>query len=570
MSSHRLRKPLLQSKMLLAVNCIVLGALAAILSGGLAFQQSSNHSFQIASIESSLGGVAWVPDNGDGTYTNPVIFADYSDPDVIRVGDDFYMTSSSFSHFPGLPILHSKDLVNWKIIGHAVPRYPMRSFDVPQHGKGIWAPSIRYHWGEYYIYFGDPDNGIFMTKAKNPAGPWDSLVLIREAKGWIDPCPLWDEDGNVYLVHAWANSRSGIKSVLTMNRMNAQGTKILDEGTMIFDGTLHQPTIEGPKLYKRNRYYYIFAPAGGVKTGWQTVLRSRNVYGPYEEKIVLHQGNTDINGPHQGAWVQTQRGESWFVHFQDCDSYGRLVLLEPMLWTNDWPQIGEDHGTNGIGEPVGKHRKPHVGRSCAIEVPQTGDEFESSSLGLQWQWESNPQRDWYSLEARTNWLRLHCRMVPDSSKNLWDIGNVVAQKIPAPDCTVTTKLDVKRLPNGGRSGMIVYGLDYSYVAIEKLQDTLKLIQSVCTDADKGGMEHVLSSREIHDNVICLRLILRKGAICSFSYAVHGENFSLIGKDFSAKPGKWVGAKIGLFAEALGDQGPVGYVDFDWIRFGRKR
>jgi beta-xylosidase len=154
--------------------------------------------------ETKSGGSVWIPDNGDGTYTNPIIYADYSDPDVIKVGEDYYMTSSSFSHFPGLPILHSKDLVNWRIIGHAVTRYPIESFNVPQHGNGVWAPSIRYHNEEFYIYYGDPDHGIFMTKAKNPAGPWQPLVLVHGAKGWIDPCPLWDDDGNAYLVHAWA------------------------------------------------------------------------------------------------------------------------------------------------------------------------------------------------------------------------------------------------------------------------------------------------------------------------------------------------------------------------------
>src|ERR1035437_6173616 len=162
-------------------------------------------------------GSVWNPDNGNGTFKNPILYADYSDPDVIRVKDDFYLTSSSFSNFPGLPILHSKDLVNWEIIGHAAPHYPFDEFNRPQHGNGIWAPSIRYHKGEFFIYFGDPDYGIFLTKTKKPSGLWEPLTLIRKAKGWIDPCPLWDDDGNVYLVHAWAKSRSGIKHILTIN-----------------------------------------------------------------------------------------------------------------------------------------------------------------------------------------------------------------------------------------------------------------------------------------------------------------------------------------------------------------
>ena len=303
----------------------------------------------------------WVPDNGDGTYKNPIIYADYSDLDVVRVGDDFYMVSSSFNCSPGLPVLGSKDLVNWTIIGHVFQKNPFDIFDSPQHGNGVWAPSIRYHNGEFYVYYGDPDLGIFMAKTKNPAGPWEPLVHVKEAKGLIDPCPFWDDDGQAYLIHAWAKSRAGINSILTINRMSLDGTKILDEGKMVFDGHANHPTIEGPKLYKQNGYYYIFAPAGGVRNGWQTVLRARNIYGPYEDRIVLHQGNTEINGPHQGGWVELKSGESWFIHFQDRDAYGRIIHLQPVKWVDDWPVMGIDNDGDGTGEPVLTYKKPDIG-----------------------------------------------------------------------------------------------------------------------------------------------------------------------------------------------------------------
>src|SRR5262249_6136341 len=286
----------------------------------------------------SQNSKVWVADNGDGTYKNPIIHADYSDPDVIRVGDDFYLVSSSFNAVPGLPILHSKDLVNWEIIGHALARQPPDDvFSKPQHGNGVWAPSIRYHNGEFFIFYPDPDRGIYMLKAKDPAGRWSEPVLIKEAKGWIDPCPLWDADGKAYLVSAMAASRSGIKSVLIVSGMAPDGTKLLDDGVIVFDGHDPNPTVEGPKFYQRGGYYYIFAPAGGVGNGWQLALRSKNVYGPYEARIVLAQGKSSINGPHQGAWVETQTGESWFIHFQDKGAYGRVVHLQPMRWVNDWP-----------------------------------------------------------------------------------------------------------------------------------------------------------------------------------------------------------------------------------------
>ena len=328
----------------------------------------------------------WVADNGDGTYKNPILHADYSDPDAIRVGDDFYLTASSFNTSPGLPILHSKDLVNWELINYVFLRQkPYDVFDKPQHGGGVWAASIRYHDGEFYIFYPDPDFGIYMTKAKNPAGAWSEPVLIKSGKGWIDPCPLWDDDGNAYLVSAFAGSRAGIKSILIVSKMNTDGTKLLDDGVLVFDGHENQPTIEGPKFYKRNGFYYIFAPAGGVPTGWQLVLRSKNIYGPYEEKIVLAQGNTVTNGPHQGAWVNTQAGEDWFLHFQDKGAYGRILHLEPMSWKNDFPVIGIDKDGDGTGEPVFTYKKPNVGKTHSIETPPDSDEFSDAKLGLQWQ-----------------------------------------------------------------------------------------------------------------------------------------------------------------------------------------
>jgi len=230
----------------------------------------------------------WSADLGNGRYKNPVLHADYSDPDAIRVGDYFYMTASSFQCTPGLPVLRSKDLINWTIIGHALQKqYPAGHYAVPRHGDGCWAPCIRYHNGVFYIFWGDPDFGIYMVKTQNPEGAWALPVLVMEGKGLIDPSPFWDTDGRAWLVHGWAGSRAGVNGLLTLHRMRPDGTQLLDEGRHVFDGHDAHPTVEGPKLYKRNGYYYIFAPAGGVATGWQLVLRSRNIYGPYTEKIVL-------------------------------------------------------------------------------------------------------------------------------------------------------------------------------------------------------------------------------------------------------------------------------------------
>ena len=489
---------------------------------------------------------AWTPDTTAGRYKNPIIFADYSDPDVIRVGEDFYMTASSFGSVPGLPILHSRDLVHWRLINHAVRRLGA-DFDAPQHGNGVWAPSIRYHDGAYYIYYGDPDRGIFMVKTRDIRGAWDAPVLVKAAKGWIDPCPLWDDDGNAYLVHAFANSRAGIKSVLHVNRLSSDGTRVLDEGTLVFDGHEHHPTIEGPKFYKRDGWYYIFAPAGGVPTGWQAVLRSRNVLGPYKDRIVLAQGRTAVNGPHQGAWISLKNGDDWFIHFQDRDAYGRIVHLQPMAWrADDWPVIGADADSDGTGEPVLASRMPRVGRRYPAEVPQTSDEFNSTRLGLQWQWQGNDQPGWYSLAAHRGLLRLNAQPLPSDGANLWMVPSLLLQKLSAPAFTASTAVSL-----GGSgdetAGLVVFGTDYAYVALRRSGAVTDIVQARASDAPKGEREQVGAPVRVNSRSVHLRVTVSDSALCRFAYSVDGRSWTSFGEPFKARKGRWVGAKVGLFA-----------------------
>lgn len=528
--------------------------------------------------EQAAHPLVWNPNLEEGRYKNPIIYADYSDPDVIRVGDDYYMTSSSFGHFPGLPILHSNDLVNWTIIGHAVQNYPFDEFAKPQHGNAIWAPSLRYHNGEFYIYSCDPDRGVFMTKTKDPAGPWEPLKHIRRVTGWIDCCPLWDEDGSAYLVHAFANSRSGIKSLIAVNRMNPEGTEVLDHGVLVFNGQKDHETIEGPKFYKRNGYYYIFAPAGGVKYGWQTILRSENVFGPYIDKIVLEQGSTSINGPHQGAWVTTQTGEDWFIHFQDRYAYGRIVHLQPMRWEDDWPVMGEDFDGNGVGEPVSEFAKPNIGREHQIQIPQTSDEFGSPSMGLQWQWNSNFDDKWFSLNQKPNHLRLYSHRYNSSEKNLWDIGRLLLQKLPTEEFTATTKLSLNAKSVGEKAGLLVFGIDYSYVALEKTRDGYTVSQVLCANARRGETEKTIASVKTKSNEVYLRVDIdseNPGELipivsCTFSYSFDGDTFHPLGDAFTAREGLWVGAKVGIFAVSPSTSTKTGSADFDWFRVSPPR
>ncbi len=509
----------------------------------------------------------WVADNGDGTYKNPILHADYSDPDAIRVGDDFYMTASSFNTAPGLPILHSKDLVNWELINYVFQRQnPPDVFDKPQHGGGVWAASIRFHDGEFYIFYPDPDFGIYMTKTKNPAGVWSEPVLIKAGKGWIDPCPLWDDDGNAYLVSAFAGSRAGIKTVLIVSKMSADGTKLLDDGVLVFDGHENHPTVEGPKFYKRNGFYYIFAPAGGVPTGWQLVLRSKNIYGPYDEKIVLAQGNTNINGPHQGAWVTTQTGEDWFLHFQDKGAYGRVVHLQPMSWKNDFPVIGIDKDGDGTGEPVITYKKPNIGKNYPVLTPPDSDEFSDAKLGLQWQWHANPNATWAFPFPAKGYLRMNSVQVPENYKNLWDLPNLLLQKFPAEEFTVTAKVNFTPRFEGEKFGLVVMGLDYSYIGVANKNEKLFISQSTAKDADEGHLETETTPIELKNKEFYLRVKISKDAICSFGFSSDGKNFQNVGKDFKAREGKWIGAKVGLFFTRPTKFNDAGTADIDWFRF----
>jgi beta-xylosidase len=511
---------------------------------------------------------SWVSDQGNGYYKNPVLHADYSDPDAIRVGDDFYMTSSSFDAVPGLPILHSKDLVNWSLIGHALKRQiPLDHFEKIQHGNGVWAPAIRYHNNKFHIYYPDPDFGIYLTTASDPRGPWSEPVLVQSGKGLIDPCPLWDDDGKNFLVHAFAGSRAGIKSVIVIKQLNDAGDKVIDEGVIVYDGHELDPTIEGPKFYKRHGYYYIFAPAGGVATGWQLVLRSKNIYGPYERKIVMDQGSTTVNGPHQGAWVDTQAGEDWFLHFQDKDAYGRVVHLQPMKWVNDWPVIGVDKDGDGKGEPVLDFKKPNVGKTFSISTPLESDEFNSLSPGPQWQWQANPQPTWSFMNSASGTLRLYSQQVPEPGKNLWYAPNVLMQKFPAEAFMATAKISFT--PNSKieneKAGIVVMGLSYASLALKNTKEGIQIVYSLCKNAAENAPEAETVAGTLKGTTVYFRVTVAKGAVCRFSYSSDGKNFIDVNAQFKAEPGKWIGAKLGLFATRSTQINDSGYIDVDWFR-----
>lgn len=514
----------------------------------------------------------WQADNQDGTYTNPVLHTDYSDPDVICVGEDFYMVASSFTYIPGVPLLHSRDLVNWECINYCVRELPLERYSQPAHGCGTWAPAIRYYNGVFYVFIPLPDEGIFVTSALDPYGEWSRLTCIKEVKGWIDPCPFWDENGKAYMIHAYANSRCGIKHKLAVSEMKPDATGLIGEDILVYDGTLDNPTVEGPKLYRKDGWYYIFAPAGGVATGWQLVLRSRNIFGPYEWKNVMHQGDTTINGPHQGAWVTAPDGRDWFLHFQDTGIYGRIVHLQPLQWENGWPVIGIDANNDGIGEPVLKYDKP-VDRCDDTYQISANDDFESSKLSMQWQWQANPNEKWYSLTKNPGHLRLYALKNEAGRENLlWYMPNLLTQMLQRPDFQVKAELSIGGLQTGDMAGVGILGHCYHSLYVRRLEDEYEigiLEGEVIEDQGAGLAKEKLQALEvIQTNHLTVLLEFTNQGTYQFAYQSAGGEQKFCSQVFTARVSTWTGAKLMCFCLNRENRVSGGYLDMKSFHMNR--
>lgn len=490
-------------------------------------------------------------------YRNPIIHADYSDPDVIRVGANYYMTASSFNFVPGLPILQSTDLVNWTLMGYALEKnIPDSFFKKVQHGGGVWAPSIRLINKKFVIFYPDPDHGIYKVEAENIHGPWSLPQLVFAGKGLIDPCPI-QTNGKHYLVYALAGSRAGLKSVLLLTELNSQMTAVVGQPKLLYDGHKDDPTIEGPKIYARNGWYYIFAPAGGVKTGWQLVLRAKNIEGPYERQQVLQQGNTPINGPHQGAWVTDPNGKDWFFHFQDKNAFGRIVHLQPMQWVNDWPVMG-DYANGLPGQPVLTYGKPTVAKPSIWR----DDYLNKTSINKVWQWSANPDPYWAFVYQ--NKLRLFAVPYPAEQKNLWQFPAWLSQKIPADRLEMTTKLHVNGLMQDEAFGVGILGTDYARLFVTKDSAGYAIQYAICVNAEQGKTESIKFQQSFKQDSIQMRIRIQPNEQAYFGFSLDGIHFQEIETAFQMKPGKWVGARIGFFCLRRKRINDAGSGDIDWV------
>lgn len=468
-------------------------------------------------------------DLGNGAYRNPVLNADFSDPDVIRVGSKFYMVASDF-HFLGMQVLESEDMVNWHYISQIYRRFDEPGWDSNQHyAGGSWAPVIRYHDGLYYVYFCTPEEGLYMSTAADPHGPWAPLHLVKRVPKWEDPCPFWDDDGQAYL----GRSKHGAGPII-VHRMSPDGKQLLDEGVTVYEG----PVAEGTKFLKRNGWYYLIIPEGGVGTGWQTVLRSRSIYGPYDRRVVLEKGSTTVNGPHQGALVDAPDGSWWFYHFQETPVLGRVVHLQPARWQDDWPLMGVDYDGNGVGEPVALWQKPIV--SGKTGLLQTDDDFEGS-LGLQWQWNHNPVDTHWTLSERKGWLTL--KAMPADSLKL--ARNMLTQKVIGYQSESTTLVTAS---GSSYAGLFCSGKQFRGIGLCK----------------EGVFIEAHGQRQIVRQGKFAKLWLRITNDCienrhQFYYSTDGEHYEPAGEAFPMRAGYWKGIRVGLFC-----YGPSGQAAFDFF------
>ncbi len=499
------------------------------------------------------------------TYKNPILYADYSDPDVIRVGEDYYMVSSSFTYVPGVPLLHSKDLVHWELINYCVKRLPFEKYNVPSHGSGTWAPSIRYHEGMFYAFIPLPDEGILVARSADPYGEFE-LNLLCKSLGWEDPCPLWDDDGRAYMVFAYAKSRAGIRDRLSVVEIDPDCRKLLGEPKVIFDGVQMAPGTEGPKFYKYKDWYYILAPSGGVAVGWQSAFRSHSVWGPYEYKIVMHQGDSPVNGPHQGGWVTAPDGRDWFVHFQDVYELGRITHLQPMCFHMDWPFIGRDTNADGIGEPVEEWDMPAEGMP-EYEIAQS-DEFEKGLPGIQWQWQANPDGK-FVLPHQGPGLRLACLKNERRDNLLWYAPNAMTQIPQHPALSAVTRVELSEKGETGDMASIgVIGHSYGYLGIKRAENgcALALYRGEVTEKYFEGEanEQLVATAPLHASAVWLRVDIRLDKTYDFSWSVDGESFEPIGGSYPLNRATWTGAKLCLWACNRENKSSDGCGSFDFI------
>ncbi len=498
-------------------------------------------------------------DNGDGTYTNPVIAADFPDPDVILVDSTYCMVNTTMFTFPGVPVLKSYDLVNWQYCCNAVQRFdysPCYDLDgCNRYGHGQWATSLKYHNGKYYLLFITLQEGGFLCTADKPEGPWQ---IRKVPKGFYDPGLFFDDDGRIYVAHGYSS--------INVTELD---TNFAPKGndSLVYTGNIRRG-LEGTHVYKINGYYYMYSTYGGLD-GIQVALRSKNIYGPYEQKVVMRDTTPGPNfGIHQGALMKTVTGEWWTMLFVDSGPFGRFPSLQPVTWVDGWPMVGVD------GKAVATYRKPNVGRVYPATTLPTSDEFDDAELGLQWGWDHNPDPAAWSLTERPGYLRLRTVSVVDS---LPKARNTLTQRMVAyySDTLVsiaTTKMDISHIKEGDVAGLAVFQDPYAFVGMRKANGKVYVIM---VNNGKTIDSSVVKEQTIYVRASAIygsgaaHYFDGKGATgtgtASFLYSLDDRSFKTIGNELHMRFNLriFTGNKFCLFNYATSETG--GYVDFEWFR-----
>ncbi len=495
-------------------------------------------------------------DQGDGTFINPILPSDYSDVDAIRVGAEYFVISSTLQYAPGMVILQSQDLVNWRIAGHVVDDVsqisPELKWDrMSRYGRGIWAGAIRHHAGKFWAYFGTPDEGYFMSTAMDVAGPWEPLTHVMKAAGWDDCCPFWDDDGQGYLIGSCFKDHYKIH----LFKLTADGKQLV-EG---FDHVLHQGQgREANKLYKWNGLYYHFFSEVNREGRVTMMGRARNITGPYEYRQLNHVNPRLDREPNQGGIVQTETGAWWFVTHQGTGAYeGRTLCLLPVTWREGWPVIGEV-GADGIGNMVWQAQKP-IGGFPAL-LPQMSDAFAARTLGVQWEWNHQPRAEKWSLAERPGWLRLHA-FPPLQRGNLLKAGNTLTQRlVGAGGGEVTVKLDVSAMADGQAAGLCHYGKKYAWLGVVQSNGVRRIAYSANGHETCGA---VLNGAEI-----CLRSLSGADGACTWAFSGDGQSFTPFGERYALEWANYRGDRIGLFC--YNNEAEAGQADFTAFRYDINR
>jgi beta-xylosidase len=496
-------------------------------------------------------------DQGDGTYRNPVLPADYSDLDCIRVGADYYAISSTFQYSPGVVILRSRDLVNWSILGHVVTDLtqigPELNWDrMNRYGRGVWAGAIRHHAGKFWVYFGTPDEGYFMSTATDPAGPWTPLHAVLPEAGWDDCCPFWDDDGRGWLVGT--HFRDGYKTWLF--QLSEDGTRVIPQSRVLL---LEGERREASKLYKINGTYYHFFSEWKPGVGRYVMMqRAKAITGPYTEKRQLAGAQRDVMEPNQGGLVQAENGSWYFLTHHGTGAWeGRAASLLPVTWVDGWPLIGEV-GSDGLGHFVWSGKNP-VPETPAV-TPQSSDDFSAPTLSPHWEWNYQPRADRWSLVERPGFLRLHA-FPPLKSDDLLTAGNTLTQRaVRSRDSVVTVSLDLSGMADGQAAGLTHFSRDYSAIGVRQVAGVRSL--------EQRSPGKTIAGPSISSDRIWLRSTWGLDGLSRYSFSEDGITFIPFGEPYALAWANYRGDRLGLYS--YNNQAEAGHVDVDWFHYTYSR